>query len=153
MALAAQYGITDYPSPAGGCILTEKSFGNRLRDLLEHNPDAGLDEVEPLKCGRHLRLDDGVKVIVARNEEECRWLESHRGRMATFEAADFTGPLVLATQGIPLERAKVVAAITASYGKGKNEDIVRVRWKEGETETIIEAEPIGAEEISRWLIT
>jgi len=153
MALAAQYGITDYPTPAGGCILTEKSFGNRLRDLLEHDPDAGLDEVELLKCGRHMRLDGGVKVIVARDEEECRWLESHRGSMATFEAADFAGPSVLATPEIPLDRAQVVAAITASYGKGKNEDRVRVIWKDGETETIIAAKPINMNEISRWLIT
>ena len=153
MELAAQYGITDYPSPAGGCILTEKSFGNRLRDLLEHEPDAGLDEVELLKCGRHMRLDDGVKVIVARNEEECQWLESHRGTMATFTATDFPGPLVLATPEITFERAGVVAAITASYGKGKDKDTVRVLWKEGETETVVEVEPIGAEETSRWLIT
>ena len=153
MALAAQYGITDYPTPAGGCILTEKSFGNKLRDLLEHNPDAGLDEVELLKCGRHMRLDDGVKVIVARDEEECHWLESHRGRMATFEATDFAGPLVLATPGIPLEKAQIVAAITASYGKGKNEDTVRVTWKDGETETIVAAKPINMDEIQRGLIT
>ena len=32
--LAAKRNITDYPSPAGGCLLTEKVFSRRLKDLL-----------------------------------------------------------------------------------------------------------------------
>jgi len=51
MELAAKFGITGYETPAGGCILTDKSFGRRLRDLLEHDPDAGLDDLELLKHG------------------------------------------------------------------------------------------------------
>ena len=150
--LAAKYGITGYPSPAGGCILTDKSFGRRMHDLLEHQPDAGVQEIELLKCGRHLRLDGGVKVIVARDEEECKWLEAHGGRMATFSATDVPGPLVLATPGMPLEMARIVAAVTAHYGKGKDRDGVKVLWKDEGAETVLEVAPIRAEQICRWLI-
>ena len=33
MALAREFGITDYPSPAGGCLLTDPGYSRRLRDL------------------------------------------------------------------------------------------------------------------------
>jgi len=152
MELAAKFGITGYETPAGGCILTDKSFGRRLRDLLEHDPDAGLDDLELLKHGRHLRLDDGVKVIVARNEEECDLLESHRANMDMFVAKDVTGPSVLASPGISAEAARIVAAITAYYGKGRGRDTVGVLWDNGETETLLKVKPLGADEISNWLI-
>ena len=152
MELAATFGITDYPTPAGGCILTDKAFGRRLRDLLEHDPDATLDDVELLKYGRHLRLDDGVKAIVARNEEECHALESHRGMMDMFAAEGVTGPVVLATPGIPVKTAGIVAAITAYYGKGRDRDMVRVLWKSRGPERALEVRPIGEREIPRWLI-
>ena len=34
MELAKKFGIKDFPSPAGGCLLTDKGFSNRLRDML-----------------------------------------------------------------------------------------------------------------------
>jgi hypothetical protein len=150
--LAAQFDITDYPTPAGGCILTDKAFGRRLRDLLEHDPDASLQQVDLLKYGRHLRLDDGVKVIVARDEEECYALESKRGDMETFIAEDVTGPLVLAPPGTTAKTARIAAAITAYYGKGKDRDMVRVVWKSGATERVLHVRPAVRPEISRWLI-
>ena len=152
MELAATFGITDYPTPAGGCILTDKAFGRRLRDLLEHDLDASLHDVELLKYGRHLRLDDGVKVIVARDEEECHALESHRGTMDMFVAEDVTGPAVLATAGAPVKTATIVAAITAYYGKGRDRDMVRVLWKGREADRVLEVRPIGERDITRWLI-
>ena len=39
MALAEKLHIKEYPSPAGGCLLTEKVFSRRLRDLLDAKPD------------------------------------------------------------------------------------------------------------------
>lgn len=34
--LAAEFGIVDYPSPAGGCKLTEEAYGRKLKDLMVH---------------------------------------------------------------------------------------------------------------------
>jgi len=55
MELAKKYGLKFYPTPGGGCILTEKEFSNRLRDLMEK---AGAENIKPvdlqlLKIGRH----------------------------------------------------------------------------------------------------
>ena len=68
--LAKKYGLVDYPSPAGGCKLTEKGFGRRLKDLMVHE---GLDDrrlVELLNIARRFRLPDGTGVILGRDVTE-----------------------------------------------------------------------------------
>ena len=69
-ALAEKYGLVDYPSPAGGCKLTEKGFGRRLKDLMVHE---GLRErrlVELLNIARRFRLPDGTGVVLGRDAAE-----------------------------------------------------------------------------------
>jgi len=38
MRLAEEYGIRDYPCPAGGCLLTDPAFARRIKDLMIHHP-------------------------------------------------------------------------------------------------------------------
>ena len=76
MELARQFGLVDYPSPAGGCKLTEKGFGRRLKDLLDHE---GLRErrlVELLNISRRFRLPDGTGVILGRDVRENQALKA-----------------------------------------------------------------------------
>ncbi len=39
MKLAEAFGISDYPSPGGGCLLTDPGFSRRVKDLLEHQKE------------------------------------------------------------------------------------------------------------------
>ena len=41
MALAKELNLTDYPSPAGGCLLTEKEFSKKLKDLFDFEQNPG----------------------------------------------------------------------------------------------------------------
>jgi tRNA U34 2-thiouridine synthase MnmA/TrmU len=59
MELAAKMGIDDYPSPAGGCKLTEPAFSKRLRDLFTQD-SFSLEDIELLKLGRHFRLSKDI---------------------------------------------------------------------------------------------
>jgi len=70
MELAKHFHITDYPAPAGGCLLTDKHFSLRLRDLFAHQDEYSKNELQLLKYGRHFRLTDAVKLIVGRTESE-----------------------------------------------------------------------------------
>lgn len=67
--LAANMGIENYPSPAGGCKLTEPAFSKRLKDLFTQEKYS-LEEIELLKLGRHFRLGRDVKLVVGRNKNE-----------------------------------------------------------------------------------
>jgi len=69
IALASGFGINDYPCPSGGCLLTDIGFSRRLKDLLKYS-EFNLENILLLKVGRHFRLNEEVKLVVGRNEEE-----------------------------------------------------------------------------------
>lgn len=76
--LAKEFGLTDYPSPGGGCKLTEKGFCRKLKDLMDNE---GLDErrlVDLLLVGRRFRLPGGSGVILGRELADNKKLESVR---------------------------------------------------------------------------
>ena len=70
IALAKEFGIIDYPSPAGGCKLTEEGYSRKLKDLKDHE---GLGErklVEILSVARRFRLPGFSSVILGRDKNE-----------------------------------------------------------------------------------
>ena len=109
MELARQLGVLDYPNPAGGCLLTDKQFGDRVRDLFEHQEEIDLEDMELLRLGRHFRVNPSTKLIVGRNEEENRVLEEYlaAGRLLV-APDDFSGPTALVV-GAPDDEAKSLA--------------------------------------------
>jgi tRNA-uridine 2-sulfurtransferase len=70
MRLAKEFGLTDYPAPAGGCLLAEPNYAYRLKELLDHNPDPSLTDLLLLKVGRHFRASPSSKIIIGRDEKE-----------------------------------------------------------------------------------
>jgi tRNA U34 2-thiouridine synthase MnmA/TrmU len=52
MELAKKLGIEDYPTPAGGCLLTDPDFSQRLKKMLDHWPNCDNNDIELLKYGR-----------------------------------------------------------------------------------------------------
>lgn len=61
LELVKKYGVEYFPSPAGGCRLTENEFGAKVKQLLENDGrDRELDKIdfELLRIGRHFWLED-----------------------------------------------------------------------------------------------
>lgn len=75
MTLAEKFRIKEYPTPAGGCALTEKGFVRRLEELMEHKPDFNSEDVDLVRIGRHFWLDK-AQIILGRNEKENQILGS-----------------------------------------------------------------------------
>ncbi len=97
MDLAKTFGINDYPCPAGGCLLTDKSFSDRLKDLLKYNPDYDISDLHLLKIGRHFRISDNLKLIVGRDEKENeRLMAFSKDGDFIFDSLDIPGPIGLA---------------------------------------------------------
>ena len=93
IALAAEFGIIDYPSPAGGCKLTEEGFCRKLRDLMDHEGLGNRRLLELLSVGRRFRLPDGTSVILGRDREENSVLRGEGGTVVCFP--DRPGPTAL----------------------------------------------------------
>jgi len=154
IALARELGITDYPSPAGGCLLTDPGFAHRLAELLEHG-DPGLNEVALLKVGRHFRLGPATKLIMGRNEAENGDIEVlARPTDLLMDAADFMGPTSLLRGDASDANLATAAALTLQYGKAKNEAVARVvvRRPDGGEPSEIEAAPAAGEAAAAALI-
>jgi tRNA U34 2-thiouridine synthase MnmA/TrmU len=75
MQLAEELDVTNYPCPAGGCLLTELSFVPKVRDIFDHAEELNLRDFRLLKVARHFRIGPRTKVIVGRNEAENHVLE------------------------------------------------------------------------------
>jgi tRNA U34 2-thiouridine synthase MnmA/TrmU len=70
IALAKEFGLTDYPAPAGGCLLTEPNYSFRLKELLTHCKNPEFRDINLLRIGRHFRFSPDCKIIVGRNRNE-----------------------------------------------------------------------------------
>lgn len=93
--LAEKFGIKNYPSPAGGCLLTDIEFGKRLKELLKIFPGCQRNDIELLKLGRHF-WEKKVKIVVGRNEEENKKIKKlARKRDILIEMENYPGPTTL----------------------------------------------------------
>jgi tRNA U34 2-thiouridine synthase MnmA/TrmU len=116
MALAKAYGINDYPCPAGGCLLTDRGFARRMRDLVQHCTDFGLNDVNLLKVGRHFRLSPTAKAVVGRNEDENqRIVRLSRPGDLLLEVQDWAGPVTVLRGTATAKEIRLAAAITVRY--------------------------------------
>lgn len=116
--LAADWKLPDTPCPAGGCLLTERSFSRKVQDLLDHVAEPDMVELSLLKVGRHFRMPDGRKVIVARNEAENRKLEALcRGRHTVYVADGFSGPSVCVQGGNGIHPSDLLRKVFTRYSK------------------------------------
>ncbi len=154
LALVKKYGIREYPSPAGGCLLTEKGFCNKLRDLYDHTE--GIPEVrdvELLKFSRQFRLPEGGRIIVGRNRADNLALKAlvDEGR-TILHTVNVPGPTAAVLGEIPEGDLLRAAGIIADYGdKGTREEIiVKVVSPEGTREFSIA--PMPRDEYIHWML-
>ncbi len=141
MTLAKHFGITDYATPAGGCLLTNEHTVARIQWLFDNVADNTVNDMLLATVGRHLALDTNTLLVVGRSEKENEQLAqlSQEGDVQ-LELADNPGPLCLLRGPRTPEILKVAASITVRYSKSRQEKQVKVILKtEGtaETETLI----------------
>jgi len=116
MELADRYQLTNYAKPAGGCLLTDPGFAKRLRDLFAYTDGLEIRDIELLKVGRHLRLNDKTKIIVGRKKMENTIIEKlSQDQDIVIRARDFPGPTVLVPYGCEKEELQLAAGICVLY--------------------------------------
>jgi tRNA-specific 2-thiouridylase len=134
IVLAKKLGITEYPPPAGGCLLTDIDFSIRLKDAFKHNEDT-ISELTLLNFGRHFRLKSGAKLIVGRDERENQTIEKLADdNDLLIEGVGFGSPIALLKNSNNSEDINISASICVRYSKKRDEKsaIVSVRTKKGE---------------------
>jgi tRNA-specific 2-thiouridylase len=123
LKLAEEFNIKEYPSPAGGCLLTCSEYADKLRDLFKHKKRCSVADVSLLSVGRHFRLGKN-KIIVGRNEAENNVLTVKKARNDYyFEVPDIGSPVTV-LQGAKTKNAiRKAAALTAFYSDAKSSKV------------------------------
>lgn len=126
--LAKRYGLTDYPTPSGGCLLTDPIYCLRLKELLKYIPEPDVREIRLLRVGRHFRINPELKAIVGRkkNENETLRILARPGDFI-LHTTDFPGPVVLLVGKAGLGDLELAAKLCVRYSDGKDKKGVRVR--------------------------
>lgn len=152
-ALAKSWGYFDYPPSAGGCLLTEEGFSNQLRDLLDHNPKATVQDVELLKAGRQFRLSPTAKLVVGRHKADNDALQQLvRSDQIKMRCLNFSGPLGVFCGETTAENLKTAAEIVATYGKGKDQPEVEVLCMTAEEQSTITVSPMSREQSKKLIL-
>jgi tRNA-specific 2-thiouridylase len=128
MALAKEFGLTDYPAPAGGCLLTEPNYSHRLKELLTYKPHPSLDDLKLLKIGRHFRFSPSSKIIVGRNKAENEKLCSLSVKGCLLKVEGYGSPITLVAGEITEKALRTAASICARYSDAKNLSEVEVTF-------------------------
>jgi tRNA U34 2-thiouridine synthase MnmA/TrmU len=151
--LAKEWGLSDYPASGGGCLLTEKHFSDRLRDLITHEPACSVGDVELLKTGRQFRLSPQARLAVGRNQQDNEALRQLAGRSdLLLRCIGFGGPLGVLS-GTPAEAdVESAAALVAGYGKGSGEALVEVLVTGAGGERTLKIKPLPLEQSRGWLL-
>lgn len=140
MELAERYGLADYPSPAGGCRLTEPNFAERLADLQRYEGLAAerVHAIELLRYGRHFRSPQKHKIVVGRNQAENESLRAlARDTDMLLAPTDVPGPTALVPGGCGSEDRLLAAGMVARYSDAplRERVVVEVTF-EGATERL-----------------
>jgi len=156
IALAARLGITEYPQPAGGCLLLEKAFAARLNDAFRYIGKGAMTQADfrLLRYGRQFRLSDCAKVIVGRNEQENGILSGFATGRIVIEPHDVVGPLSLVEGSPTRDEVLLSACLAARYCDHNNAVTLSMRISRSGEERIAKVAPLDSNDprLPRWRI-
>ncbi|SFC33578.1 DUF814 domain-containing protein [Clostridium uliginosum] len=131
MELAEKWDIKDYPSPAGGCKLTEPNYSIRLKEVINRKGDITKKDIDLLKYGRHFVTKNNIKIIVSRTGDEGEELKKILTKEdIVFFTSKFNGAMVIIPEGNnPTEEDITLACrFAVRYSKGKDEESTEVKY-------------------------
>lgn len=129
LELAREWGIPSFTPPGGGCcLLLERAYTKRLRDLIKEKGIEALtkEDFALLRHGRHFRLGPRTRLVVGRNALENAALLSLAGPHYTLTFPDVPGPVALVVGEAEEAELRLAAEIAARYSDAPPHSQVRV---------------------------
>lgn len=154
MELATHFGLESYPSSAGGCLLTEKLFSNKLALLRNGGRLHDLDAIALLKFGRHFKISETAKAVVGRNSAENEAMRdiAAKGGYYVLRPIGVPGPTTLIESTASSDELETAARICAGYSD-KTPGKVRIRtFLKGEMLEEREMDPLPREIAREWML-
>jgi len=131
LRLAERYGIRGYSTPAGGCLLTDKNFSDKLRDLFEDKKAVTLSDIRLLTVGRHYRIGASVKIVLGRDNGENQLLiQLASSGYHLFMPHNFPGPVALLSVTPSQEIKQTIGRLIITYSKQVPGRVRRIRYND-----------------------
>jgi len=151
LRMAGEMGVQDHACAAGGCLLTNKEFARKLRDLFEHKKRVTMGDAHLLKVGRHFRWGRN-KMIVGRNEaENAALMRLKQVSDYVFEVPGCGSPVTLLQGEKTGEAIRVAASLTARYSDCTSDEVLVKYGKDRPTRGVRVA-PISRDDAERMNI-
>lgn len=159
MSLAEKFGLRFYPQPAGGCLLADRTYSLKLRELRDHEGLGNLSFINRLRIGRHFRLPPGeraygLRLIIGRHHEDNLLIEKDicPGEFLIRPVAVPGASGILADGATP-DETSLAAAICAHYSDYKPEQPAEMLIRSSDTDhKHLKVLPLSAAEIERFRI-
>lgn len=135
LQLVKEYGLEYYERPGGGCLLTETSVANKIKDIQAHR-EVVFEDMELVKFGRYMILPDGGRCVIARNAEENERLDFKHPKMSKIELLDCIGPLGLVENNASERDKQLAIELTLLYGKSEADKSYQVRFEGREFQAV-----------------
>ncbi|MCK5680104.1 thiamine biosynthesis protein [bacterium] len=132
MALADKLNITDYLTPAGGCLLTDPGFAKRVRTLYQHDFIPSASDLELLKFGRFYPLGKADEfIIVGRNRlDNQKLLKTATSDYFIIQLTERAGPVTV-LKGTETQLPEAAEKLCL-HSKAKELESVKVNWRRGD---------------------
>ena len=116
--LAASFGIDDYPSPAGGCVLTDPIKSKKIAHYFDEEEDVKIPDLQLLMVGRQFLLPNGGWLSLGRDEKEnLKVAAVAEANDIILKMEDRPGPTALLRRGSHPEDKKIAAGIVVRYAR------------------------------------
>ncbi len=152
--LAEHFGISDYPRPAGGCVLTEPDQAKRIAWYYSQYPQVRLNDIRLLLFGRHFQLPQGGWLVLGRDEAENVRLEAlHDPGDFLVHMPERSGPMGVLHSGSPDDFA-AAAGLVVRFGKKMvgESTAATVLFASGGQERRLIAEPLADQLFQEWAL-
>jgi len=130
--LAKEIGLENFESPGGGCLLTDESFGKKMFDFIKYDTFEVRD-IPVMKIGRHFRLQDGAKLVIARDRAESEELqEIENDKYYHLRTVGISGPHALLSKSASSTDIEIAKRAILTYTKAKEDEEYHVAINEQE---------------------
>lgn len=156
MELMDRFGIVDYPTPGGGCLLTDPAYSKRLRILEEDGllEDENSNLFHLLKIGRFFRFEKGKYLIVGREQEDNLKINEFKDYGSLFiRGKEVPGPHMVGFGELSQEEIDFALNLFSRYSKVKGTaEITLLLMEKDITIPAVDLESLN-EKIKKYQIT
>jgi len=152
LKLVEELRIESYACPAGGCLLTDKNFGQKVKDLI----DSGMFDMASAKLfryGRYFSIGRKFKLSVGRNKEENDVIKNLAGHGDLLIMAREKGPVAVGRGKISAEAVRAAVRICAHYCRHEAGASFDCAVIPAETAFYMVKEKVLPNEIEKYLLT